>query len=59
MANQPLCPYCLRWHHVVDLCEPEATLPPWTGIDPGEQSRADLAEARRIRVYRALRPRSA
>jgi hypothetical protein len=59
VANQPLCPYCLRWHHPVDFCEPEASLPAWTGIDPGDQRRADLAESNRIRVYRSLRQRRA
>jgi hypothetical protein len=59
MANQPLCPYCLRWHHSADFCEQEATLPAWSGIDPGDQRRADLTEAEVIRIYRAMRPRRA
>ena len=57
MSAHPLCPYCLRSHHAVDLCEPAALLVPWTGADPARQRRADLLEAEVIRVYRALRPR--
>ena len=59
MSNDRLCPYCLRWHHPVDYCQPEAVVPRWHGVGPEYQARADRAEADLIRAYRAARRKSA